>query len=373
MAGPQAQPPAGFSGRVPAPPATDGNRPQTKSGAQLLPDEVPPPPVSLSAARPRTGESSGAGTSPHSAETPLETTQQVAKALASLPLVPAAPAPLDLAVRPETGPAPAPHAQEIAVAEAAPIPVVAASPEGRPAVPAALEPAPEGGVAIFPPPGGLAEGIPGQHRASFSWTGTPVKLGIAAVVLFALALGGTALFVVRAMSATPAVATRTDDRASPIPADAAGSAPQAALSVPQAAPSVAEASPASSATAPPLADVDFRKPVSLPLAFERGSAVFSISDSGQLEAVLAAARSELASKRGVRMEVGGHTSAEGPPRYNTELGYARAKAAAGVLAEHGISSERLLIKSYGTALPLTRRWSEDKQVANRRVTLRIVR
>ncbi|MBI4701535.1 MAG: OmpA family protein [Deltaproteobacteria bacterium] len=73
-----------------------------------------------------------------------------------------------------------------------------------------------------------------------------------------------------------------------------------------------------------------------------------------------------------RVEIEGHASSKGEPRYNAELTERRARAVAGTLAQHGIASSRLVPIGYGELCPAIDRGDDVDEPRNRRVLLKAV-
>lgn len=73
-----------------------------------------------------------------------------------------------------------------------------------------------------------------------------------------------------------------------------------------------------------------------------------------------------------RLEIQGHTSAEGGYDYNMRLSDARARAVYQWLVDHGIDGQRLVPKGYGLTVPLFPNDTEPHRQRNRRVQFRMV-
>ena len=113
---------------------------------------------------------------------------------------------------------------------------------------------------------------------------------------------------------------------------------------------------------------DLRELTTLPLAFERATEAYSVSDAELLSRTLQALREALAKDAAARVEVGGHASQEGNARFNWEVAGRRAAAVRDYLQQQGIAGDRIKLKSYGTARPLNAGGPEE----NRRVTVRVL-
>ncbi|GAA4410366.1 PA14 domain-containing protein [Nibrella viscosa] len=69
----------------------------------------------------------------------------------------------------------------------------------------------------------------------------------------------------------------------------------------------------------------------------------------------------------VQIEISGHTDNVGDPRLNLTLSEYRAKVVANYLTRHGIDSDRLEAKGYGSTRPLADNATEAQRAQNRRV------
>jgi OOP family OmpA-OmpF porin len=114
--------------------------------------------------------------------------------------------------------------------------------------------------------------------------------------------------------------------------------------------------------------MDVHALATLPLSFQRGRADFTVDDAARLDA-LVADFSRALSHANVRLEVGGHTSAEGKAGVNRTLGRERALVVRRYLVEHSIPEARTTIVNYAATRPAL---AGVNMEANRRVTLRIV-
>ena len=101
-----------------------------------------------------------------------------------------------------------------------------------------------------------------------------------------------------------------------------------------------------------------------------GSSDYTVADSAELDALVEAIISALASDNAVRLEVGGHTSSESATELNQRLAYERAQKLVTHLARRGVSAQRIVMRGYGTSMPLEAGGSDDAK--NRRVTVRLV-
>ncbi len=73
------------------------------------------------------------------------------------------------------------------------------------------------------------------------------------------------------------------------------------------------------------------------------------------------------------VEVQGHTDETGTPELNRALGQARAVAVVAWLVQHGVTSNRLVAKGYGSDRPIADNTTEEGRTKNRRVEFRVLR
>ncbi len=73
----------------------------------------------------------------------------------------------------------------------------------------------------------------------------------------------------------------------------------------------------------------------------------------------------------LKIEINGHTDNVGTDEYNMKLSRNRAKAVVKYLTEHGVDSERLNYKGYGSTKPVATNYTEEGRALNRRVEFRI--
>lgn len=73
----------------------------------------------------------------------------------------------------------------------------------------------------------------------------------------------------------------------------------------------------------------------------------------------------------LRVEVAGHTDADGSDRYNLDLSQRRVESVRRYLIEHGVGGERLVAQGYGEARPIAPNTTEDGKARNRRVEFNI--
>lgn len=80
----------------------------------------------------------------------------------------------------------------------------------------------------------------------------------------------------------------------------------------------------------------------------------------------------LTSNPKLRVEIRGHTDAEGTAGYNTDLSNRRALAVRKFLTDAGVAPERLLAKGYGEGVPIATNDTEAGRSLNRRTEFRIL-
>lgn len=76
-----------------------------------------------------------------------------------------------------------------------------------------------------------------------------------------------------------------------------------------------------------------------------------------------------AENRNVYLEIQGHTDASGDPKYNEDLGEARAEAVRRYLSKEGVALNRMATISYGEAAPVADNTSREGRAQNRRVAI----
>lgn len=81
--------------------------------------------------------------------------------------------------------------------------------------------------------------------------------------------------------------------------------------------------------------------------------------------------SELERYQDIRIEVGGHTDAEGSDDYNQRLSEQRAAAVVSYLESRGIAADRMTRVGYGETQPVADHESDEGRERNRRVELKI--
>ena len=71
----------------------------------------------------------------------------------------------------------------------------------------------------------------------------------------------------------------------------------------------------------------------------------------------------------LKVEVGGHASAEGNDNYNLDLSRRRAESVRSYLIEHGMKAESMSAAGYGEKHPIVANTTEGGRTVNRRVEL----
>lgn len=74
----------------------------------------------------------------------------------------------------------------------------------------------------------------------------------------------------------------------------------------------------------------------------------------------------------LRVEIGGHTDAQGPSEYNRDLSLRRARAVRDFFVNNGIDPKLLEIEGYGESEPLASNDTSEGRERNRRVELRVL-
>jgi outer membrane protein OmpA-like peptidoglycan-associated protein/CheY-like chemotaxis protein len=104
----------------------------------------------------------------------------------------------------------------------------------------------------------------------------------------------------------------------------------------------------------------------LPLTFAKGSADFEVTNTAKLEEIVDGIKRTLGTSR---LEVGGHTSSDGPDRLNEDLSLRRAVNVKRYLVGKGIPDAQTVLKDYKMSAAAPSSTDES----NRRVTVRVLR
>jgi outer membrane protein OmpA-like peptidoglycan-associated protein len=77
--------------------------------------------------------------------------------------------------------------------------------------------------------------------------------------------------------------------------------------------------------------------------------------------------SAMKSQPSLKVEIDGHTDAQGTSKHNDDLSLARANAVADYFTSHGIEKNRVTTKGFGSSKPLVKELTDDDRAKNRRV------
>lgn len=144
-----------------------------------------------------------------------------------------------------------------------------------------------------------------------------------------------------------------------------------------AAPEVAEPAPpdtpeppaaARDETAPPEPSAEEPAEIVLPLAFASGDDKPKIRDEAELDRIV-----EMLREGDSKIEIAGHTSADGETVDNLQLGIQRAERAMKLLVKRGVSADRFEITSRGERAPMADNETAEGKRQNRRVSIRVQR
>jgi Outer membrane protein and related peptidoglycan-associated (lipo)proteins len=105
------------------------------------------------------------------------------------------------------------------------------------------------------------------------------------------------------------------------------------------------------------------------IRFETGKAQISEDSFGYLDRIGYAVR-RCANEK---LEIGGHTDAQGEEAANQALSVARAEAVAAYLVQAGVEAERLTMVGYGESRPVADNATEEGRAKNRRIEFRVRR
>jgi OOP family OmpA-OmpF porin len=101
--------------------------------------------------------------------------------------------------------------------------------------------------------------------------------------------------------------------------------------------------------------------------FETASATLT-SDSRELVANLATILSGCVGVEGLKLEVGGHTDAQGSDEFNLKLSQERAESVRAELISSGINAQDLTAQGFGESRPIASNETEEGRAQNRRTT-----
>lgn len=105
------------------------------------------------------------------------------------------------------------------------------------------------------------------------------------------------------------------------------------------------------------------------VTFLPGSATLTEDAKGVLETAAAA----LSGQKDLKVELGGHTDAQGADAANLKLSQRRADAVRNYLVDKGIEAERLTAKGYGESQPIATNDTPAGRAENRRVEFKVIR
>jgi OmpA-OmpF porin, OOP family len=106
------------------------------------------------------------------------------------------------------------------------------------------------------------------------------------------------------------------------------------------------------------------------IQFDKGGSVIKPESNGLLDDVAKAFKENEA--KIPKLEIAGHTSAEGDPAANMKLSQARAASVMKALVERGIDKTKLISKGYGQTKPIGDNNDAAGRVKNRRVEFNIL-
>ena len=78
-------------------------------------------------------------------------------------------------------------------------------------------------------------------------------------------------------------------------------------------------------------------------------------------------------KKGMEIEIAGHTDNTGSKEHNLKLSQARAEAVKNYLVKKGISAKRIVAKGYGDSEPIATNDTPEGRAKNRRIEVRIIK
>ena len=104
------------------------------------------------------------------------------------------------------------------------------------------------------------------------------------------------------------------------------------------------------------------------LIFQRGQALIGEASYGDLDRLI----SLLKEKKGMKIQLEGHTDFAGNAKANMDLSQERVEAVKDYLVKKGIKKSRIKLKALGGSQPISRERTEEGRTANRRVEVRIL-
>ena len=88
--------------------------------------------------------------------------------------------------------------------------------------------------------------------------------------------------------------------------------------------------------------------------------------------ILKGVADSLTAQPGMKVEIGGHTDAQGSDSYNLKLSQRRAQSVMDFLVARGVDAGRLSAKGYGETQPVDTNETPEGRELNRRVEMKVV-
>ena len=107
--------------------------------------------------------------------------------------------------------------------------------------------------------------------------------------------------------------------------------------------------------------------VRIAVQFPYDSAVPTAESQAALNNTVTTLKDPTANVTPDKIEIDGHASSEGQVAYNDKLSERRAQAVANILTQAGIPADRLVIKGFGSRVPVASNKTEAGRIKNRRV------